>query len=140
MGHKIRSKKSPFANLTNIIIKRERIKLLSLYYPELSLNSGPGQTLSQDNILLSHGQLFQSIPFQIYECKPGTKISAHIALIFDCIGLDTPAFKALKGLEDFHRWGKLRLSNRRVLHTKLAYSPPRKEPARKSCWFRVSKL
>jgi hypothetical protein len=35
MGHKIRSKKSPFANLTNIIIEREIARILGLLYPEL---------------------------------------------------------------------------------------------------------
>jgi len=35
MGHKIRSKKAPFANLANIIYERELVKLLLLYYPSL---------------------------------------------------------------------------------------------------------
>jgi hypothetical protein len=35
VGHKIRSKKAPFANLANIIFERELVKLLVLYYPSL---------------------------------------------------------------------------------------------------------
>jgi hypothetical protein len=38
MGHKIRSRKSPFANLTNLIYERELIKILSLYYPIIDLS------------------------------------------------------------------------------------------------------
>ncbi|KAF8900457.1 hypothetical protein CPB84DRAFT_1778963, partial [Gymnopilus junonius] len=37
VGHKIRSKKSPFANLANIITEKELIRILSLYYPSLSV-------------------------------------------------------------------------------------------------------
>lgn len=33
MGHQIRSKKAPFANLANIIYQKELIKILCLYYP-----------------------------------------------------------------------------------------------------------
>ena len=36
MAHSIKSKKSPFANLANLIVKREHLKLLSLLYPQLS--------------------------------------------------------------------------------------------------------
>lgn len=140
MGHKIRSKKSPFANLKNIIIKRERIKLLSLYYPDLSLNSGPIQAPPQGTNPLSHGKLFQSLPFHISDCKTGTEVFQQLALILNHIGLDTPGYHEINLSEDVQRWGKLRLLNNRVLHTELAYSPPRKEPARKSCWFRVSGL
>lgn len=37
LGHKIRSKKAPFAHLTNIIYQRELLKVLSLHYPELKV-------------------------------------------------------------------------------------------------------
>lgn len=37
MGHKIRSRKAPFANLANLILERELVKLLLLYYPELDV-------------------------------------------------------------------------------------------------------
>ena len=36
-GHKVRSKKEPFANLANIIYERELVKLLLLYYPSLKI-------------------------------------------------------------------------------------------------------
>jgi len=37
MGQKIKSRRLPFANLTNLIVQRERIRLLKLYYPDLQL-------------------------------------------------------------------------------------------------------
>jgi len=37
MGHKIRSRKTPFSKLSNLIIKKETSKVLSLRYPELVL-------------------------------------------------------------------------------------------------------
>jgi hypothetical protein len=35
MGQKIKSRRLPFANLTNLIIHRERVRILGLYYPDL---------------------------------------------------------------------------------------------------------
>ena len=39
MGHKIHSKKAPFANLANIIFERELVKILLLYLPALDINA-----------------------------------------------------------------------------------------------------
>ena len=39
VGHKIRSKKSPFANLVNIITEKKLLHILKLYYPLLSVHS-----------------------------------------------------------------------------------------------------
>ena len=41
-GHKIRSKKSPFANLANIIYEAQMISMLNLYYPELQIVPASG--------------------------------------------------------------------------------------------------
>lgn len=66
MSHQIQSKKLPFADLTNLIIKRERVKLLSLYYPRLSLEYEAYTTfLSQDskNCQQFNLKCFQKLPF-----------------------------------------------------------------------------
>ncbi|KAF8164677.1 hypothetical protein BJ912DRAFT_863617 [Pholiota molesta] len=137
MGHKIRSKKSPFANLTNIIIRRERIKLLCLYYPDLSLN--PSETLLQ---IPPDGQLFQKVNFTLSECQPGCIVSIQLSLILGLLRMDAPDHIPHHGLEldDFRRFGKLRLPNRRVLHSELAYSSLQKAPTRKSCWFSLPSI
>lgn len=140
MGHKIRSKKSPFANLTNIIIRRERIKLLGLYYPELFLSSQ--EVLLQNPVTSpSNGQLFQKRPFKLSECQPGDIVSIHLTQLLYFLrmdGVDCEALQHSGDLDIFQRYGKLRLPNRRVLHTELAYSSLQRMPARKSYWFRVS--
>ncbi len=50
MGHKIRSRKAPFANLANIIFQRELVKILCLYYPDADSSI---DTPSPDNLDLA---------------------------------------------------------------------------------------
>src|ERR1700683_5865764 len=47
VGHKIRSKKAPFANLANIIYEKELIKILLLLYPSLDLSTTSEPTASK---------------------------------------------------------------------------------------------
>ena len=50
MGHKVHSRKAPFANLANIIYERERAKLLRLYYPSLELRPSQSSTQSRPEL------------------------------------------------------------------------------------------
>ena len=50
MGQKIKSRQLPFANLTNLIIQRERIRLLGLYYPDICFSDTIPTAASVSNI------------------------------------------------------------------------------------------
>jgi len=127
MGHKIRSKKSPFSNLTNIIVRSETVRLLELRYPGLSL-------IPVDDITNTPKiRPMSCIRFTQSECRPGRGSSTyeHLILLFQALG---PAGSSLD-FEHVQRWGKLRLPNGRVLQSRISYIDG--EPNRKSCWFSV---
>jgi hypothetical protein len=107
VGHKIRSKKSPFANLANIIYERELVKLLCLYYPDLEVD--PPQPKSYTL------RPFQQIRVNRNERAPGQAFYNQLRNI--CVYLHeefTPENK------EFSRWGKIRLSNGTVLRSRLS--------------------
>ncbi|EDQ98531.1 uncharacterized protein LACBIDRAFT_299510 [Laccaria bicolor S238N-H82] len=49
MGHKIHSKKAPFANLANIIFERELVKILLLYLPALDINANASKEMKKND-------------------------------------------------------------------------------------------
>lgn len=104
MGHQIKSKKDPFANLTNIIVERESTRLVQLYHPQLVENRSMGQR----QCLL----LVQSLPFKT------SGASAHVPEIRSHLN----AIKTLYLLgslnpQAIERFGKAVLSNGQTLRS-----------------------
>jgi len=140
MSHQIRFKKSPFAHLANLIIKRERVKLLSLYYPRLSLESEAYTIFpSQDSENCQQFKRFQKLPFTKAHFSDSSNanspVFSELVVIYEdlmsLLGTPLPQFK----FRDIQRWGKIRISNGRVLQSEIGYVES--NPTRKSCWFSV---
>jgi len=122
MGHKIRSKKSPFANLTNLIYERELVKILSLYYPVIN----PQVSLRQLN---RSSKFMQEHPVRK---KAGVlqQVLDELQAVADFLKCDP-----LDSEVSVRRWGKFKLLNGYVLGSRLSTQNTR--PARRSEWFEV---
>jgi hypothetical protein len=105
IGHKIRSKKAPFANLANIIYEREMIKILCLYYPSLDLS--PAAKAKKIYAPQSKIRISQK------EQKNGDEFRSHMKAICQWLEIDFDAELEL------HRWGKVRLPDRNLLRSRL---------------------
>ena len=128
MGHKIRSKKAPFANLANIIFERELVKILLLYLPALDINanalkkSGTGKK--------SDRKLIQKRKFTKREIRNGQVICELTAI--------DAWLKEANIKEDIlakERYGKLRLANGRILGSRLSTSEVDNSSTRMQKWF-----
>jgi hypothetical protein len=136
MGHKIRSRKSPFANLTNLIYERELIKILSLYYPIIDL-SVSAQKINVDNsdLLLNLNRGLGSSKFMQEHplrkkggaLQPVLNELQVVADFLKCDLLDNEVF--------VRRWGKFKLLNGYVLGSCL--SMQNAQSSRRSEWFEV---
>jgi hypothetical protein len=118
-GHKIRSKKAPFANMANIIYERELVKLLLLYYPILQscppLPSKDMKLLQEIKILKKEQASSESFLKQLHAI---------------CLWLDKDFDSAL----ELHRWGKVRVPRGAVLRSQLSETRG-KLPARVARYF-----
>jgi len=119
MGHKIHSKKAPFANLANLIYERELIKLLLLYFPEL--NVLPEKKPSESRFI-------QKLKISKKEKDDNEELYHHLEAI--CLWIGQPLNLDLK----VQRYGKFQLLNGFVLRSKLSEDHG-KPPARSSCYF-----
>jgi len=124
MGHKIRSKKSPFANLANIIYERELVKLLLLYYPHLNLHT-PSKPKEPGP--------FQKIRILKKEQQFGQEYHTQLQMICNLLDEDSDSDSEDDG---WHRWGKMCLHNGYVLSSKLS-ERNRKPSDRSSRYFEV---
>jgi hypothetical protein len=102
-GHKIRSKKSPFANLANIIFEREMAKILCLYYP--SLHSQPTHSTTSP--------LSTSIEIRKREYNASQDFAQHLHAI--CLWLQRDSSTQM----EISWWGKLRLPGGAFLRSRL---------------------
>jgi hypothetical protein len=120
IGHKIRSKKAPFANLANIIYEREMVKILCLYYPSLDLSLAPKPKdiyTPQSKIRISK-----------MEQKGGEEFHSHVNAICQWLGIDFDA--ELK----VHRWGKVRIPDGKLLRSR-SNETRGKAPSRSARYF-----
>jgi len=91
VGHKIRSKKAPFANMATILLERATTKLLTLKYPVLSIAEKEKR----------HREcLYQALHIKRAEKKEGTEFYDHLNLI--CEYLEVPFSWNI----EVERWGK----------------------------------
>jgi hypothetical protein len=140
MGHKIRSRKSPFANLANIIYERELVKILSLYYPIVD-PSVSAQKINVDNSNLLLNSLNQGLSKFIQEHpvrhrKVGAQLEQDVFDELQVVGDFLKCDLLASGNEvSVRRWGKFKLLNGFVLGSRL--STEHTKSARRSEWFEV---
>jgi Transposase family tnp2 len=91
IGHKVRSKKAPFANIATILYERASIRVLTLRFPYLKISSKEKR---------NRGHLFQSFPIKKAEKDHPSEYNDHISAIGDYIGI------RLESDISFERWGK----------------------------------
>lgn len=104
MGHQIKSKKDPFANLTNIIIERESTRLVQLYHPELV---SPRHSLQRQGL-----SLHQALPFKFPETPAdATETALHLGAIRSLYNSENLGIRAIE------RFGKATLSNGHTLRS-----------------------
>jgi hypothetical protein len=110
MGHKICSRKAPFANLANLIYERELVKNLILYYPVLE--SGTDK-LGANTVMTStpHQQIKV---LQRERANTQCEFSQHLHVI--CLWLQRDFDPEL----ELHRWGKYSLPDGTTLRSKLS--------------------
>ena len=114
IGHKIHSKKAPFQNMMNIIYEKELIRILTLYSPELDIES--------KKVPISETKLTSK------QATSRQDITTELQAINSLLKINIAA-----GDGSFERWGKLRLSNGRVLQSQLSYI--RGQSSRQYKWF-----
>ena len=128
MGHKVCSKKAPFANLANIILEWELVKILLLYLPALYINantlkkSGTGKK-SDRNLIQKHKITKRETQNQQAICEL-TAIDAWL--------------KEANIKEDILAYGKLKLADGWILGSRLSSSQLDNSSTRMQKWFEVS--
>lgn len=120
LGSQIRSKKSPFANLENLVLEREKMKLLHLYYPDIKVTSK--KIAEQQNI-----KLLQIHKISQQSILPGHNTSLELKAIFTFIGSKIP-------IDQITRWGKARIKNQFTIKSILGEKSDN-ETSRLSRWF-----
>ena len=125
VGHKIRSKKAPFANLANIIFENELIKTLLFYYPLLERNS-PKATR---NTVTTHS----NIRILAKEYNHNQVFFQHLKAI--CVWLRRKFDPRL----ELKRWGKVRLLDGTPLRCRLSEHQGHK-PSRSAQYFESEEI
>ena len=128
MGHKIRSKKAPFANLANLIYERELIKILALYYPIVN-GSGSASEENAPDLLKGSSKFIQEHRLP-KKSVIGQDILDELHAVAGYL-----TFNPLGKGTSVRRWGKFKLLNGCVLGSHL--SAQKVQPARRSEWFEV---
>jgi hypothetical protein len=105
MGHKIRSKKAPFANMSTILFERATTKMLTLKYPVLFI---AGKEKRQKE------HLYQSLDIRKVDKKEGTDFFAHLTII--CEYLNVPFDWGLK----IERRGKCTIKEGVTLRSRIS--------------------
>ena len=135
MGHKIRSKKSPFTNLTNLIYERELVKILSLYYPIVDPTvMVSAQEINVDNSDLQLNQVSSKF-MQEHPIHKRTGVFQHHVLDELQVVGDFLKCNPVGDEVSVHRWGKFKLLNGYVLGSHLGTRNT--QSAHRSEWFEV---
>ncbi|KAF9455367.1 hypothetical protein BDZ94DRAFT_1316305 [Collybia nuda] len=133
LGHKIHSKKEPFANLTNIMIEHELIKVLQLYYPELIPES------TGKNIIPDSGRLMQPLKLQNQDWNDPI---GHLSVIKQYF-VATNCFANTREIDvqswNIHCFGKLKMKNQQTLQSSYSNSQISIKTTRYSRWFEAIK-
>lgn len=120
VGHKIHSKKAPFAELANIIFEKELVKLLLLYYPHLEVD--------QPKLFAKKIKLFQEIKISKRDHATSQTLSQQLQAIRHLLKMN------LNSELPVRRWGKVRLAGGSVIRSCLSETQG-KTPDRSACYF-----
>ena len=91
IGHKVRSKKAPFANIATLLFERANNKALTLYYPFLRISQKEKKTKAN---------LYQSLPVKKGELEGPSEYYDHLAAICDYLEVSLNMDICMQ------RWGK----------------------------------
>lgn len=103
VGHRIRSKKAPFAHLANILHERELIKLLALQIPSLNIPRSTCPFVTKP---------FSQVKIRKRDLGPETQFTEHLQSISNFLNINVNA-------TDIQRWGKIKLQGTSNLSSKL---------------------
>ena len=152
VGHKIRSRKAPFANLANIIFQKELVKILCLYYPAVDLinnisnldNPSDIENFSEaevaidsdidqyeDNLIGS--RFLQKHYIKKNDLSTDSNLSQDLAAICSFLNIDYSNFS--NNLIPLKCWGKLKLASKHTLGSQL--NTRKGKVSRRSEWFEV---
>ncbi|KAF6759077.1 hypothetical protein DFP72DRAFT_1064030 [Ephemerocybe angulata] len=120
VGHKIHSKKEPFANLTNIIIEQECIRIAQEYYPQLRVGKDAR----------SPAKSHPAMPRLTQELHVRNVDPTHLDAIESFITAKYPDFQ---GAFSAHLYGKLSLPDGKTLKSQV--SDEFSDATRKYRWF-----
>jgi hypothetical protein len=118
IGHKVRSKKAPFANIATMLFERGNNKVLTLQYPSLAIHPKEGK---------KKGNLYQSLMIRKAEREGPSEYGYHLATICDYLGIDFDMELEL------HRWGKCIIPGDVTLRSRI--SEQRGQAYRSSRYF-----
>ena len=105
IGHKVRSKKAPFANIATMLFNRANAKVLTLKFPSLIIS--PKEKRRREH-------LYQSLPIKKVEIDHPSDYYDHLAAIFDYLEEDFDA------QPDIQRWGKCTLPRDVTLRSRIS--------------------
>jgi hypothetical protein len=125
MGHKIKSKKDPFANLTTIIVEQESARIVQLYHPDLNTSQSKSPQQRKTSVL------YQALRFRPDETSNPLSAQSHILAIRALWNLPSLDVGSIE------RFGKAKLSNGRTLHSRI--SDETTAGPRLYRWFEVSR-
>jgi hypothetical protein len=123
-GHKIHSKKSPFANMANIFFEKELVKVLLLYYPELET----GQQHDHEK-----PKLFGHIRILKRERHPGEQFYNQLTSVFE----NQPQLGEFDPTFEIKRFGKCNLPNAKVLGSMKSEAISNRANQRSRCYFEL---
>jgi len=105
IGHKVRSKKAPFANIATMLFERANNKALTLQYPSLIISPKKKD---------KKPQLYQPISIKKEETEGPSEYWNHIPAICDHLKVDFDMELKMK------RWGKCRIPNDVTLRSRIS--------------------
>lgn len=133
LGHRVRSRKAPFANLTRLVKEKELVKILTLYYPQLTSFSSPPNPASSQNPSSLFSRQPPSPKKKLKGDSAHKQLEAELSAIAKWLG--SPSLS----LDNYQRWGKLRLNNGYVLRSSLVEVP--ENPVKRHYrWFKARGL
>ena len=105
IGHKVRSKKAPFANIATMLFERGNSKVLTLRYPSLTMCPKEGKKKEH---------LYQSLPIRKAERDSPSEYGHHLATICDHFKIDFNMELELL------RWGKCMIPGDITLRSRIS--------------------
>jgi hypothetical protein len=123
IGHKVRSKKAPFANIVTMLFERGNIKALTLRYPSLTIHPKKG---------IKKEDLYQSLAIRKAERDSPSEYGHHLATICDHLDIEFDMELELQ------RYGKCKIPGDITLRSRI--SEQGGQASRSSRYFEASNL